>query len=88
MGDTDNVNPNLDPMSQALNRLFSTESGTKEHSDALDDFIDQMAVSDNPELRRVASLIPREVNGQQLTMWELRQRHLERTQGNTVFSDE
>ena len=86
--DTDNVNPNLDPVSEALNRLFAADPATKEGSDALDAFIDELSVSDNPELRRVASLIPREVNGQQLTMWELRQRHLKRTQGNTESTDE
>ena len=86
--DTDNVNPNLDPVSEALNRLFAADPATKEGSDALDAFIDELSVSDNPELRRVASLIPREVNGEQLTMWELRQRHLKRTQGNSESSDE
>lgn len=86
--DTDNANPKLDPVSEALNRLFASDPATKEGSDALDAFIDELSVSDNPELRRVASLIPREVNGQQLTMWELRQRHLKRTQGNTESTDE
>ena len=86
--DTENVNPNLDPVSKALNQLSAAEPGTKERYDALDNFIDELSVSDNPELRRFASLIPREVNGEQLTMWELYQRHLERTQGNTESSDE
>ena len=86
--DTDNVNPNLDPVSKALNRLSAAEPGTKERYDALDNFIDELSVSDNPELRRFSSLIPREVNGEQLTMWELNQRHLKRTQGKTESSDE
>lgn len=86
--DTDNVNSKLDPVSEALNRLFAAEPGTKERYDALDNFIDELSVSDNPELRRFASLIPREVNGEQLTMWELYQRHLKRTQGNTESTDE
>ena len=86
--DSKNVSPNIDPVSQALDRLFAAEDGTKEGYDALDNFIDELSVSDNPELRRMASLMPREVNGKRVTGWELYQRHLERTQGKTKTSDE
>lgn len=86
--DMDNVNPIIDPVSQALDRLFAADTTTKESYDALDAFIDELSVSDNPELIRFASLIPREVKGKRVTSWELYQRHLERTQGNKETSDE
>ena len=88
--DTDNVNPKLDPTSQALNRYFATDPGTKESLDAFEDLIDEFSVSDNPELRRIASVIPipRDANGKRITLWELNQLHLGRTQGKRKTSDE
>ena len=86
--DSKNVSPNIDPVSKALDRLFAADTTTKESYDALDAFIDELSVSDNSELRRFASLIPREIKGKRVTSWELYQRHLERTQGKTETSDE
>ena len=88
--DTDNVNPKLDPTSQALNRYFATDPGTKESLDAFEALIDEFSVSDNPEISRIASIIPipRDANGKRITLWELNQRHLKRTQGDAESSDE
>ena len=70
--------PSLNPMSQALNKVFSSELSGKESYDALEDLLNLWEVSDNPELRRLASLVPREIDGKRVTMWEGYQRYKER----------
>ena len=75
--DSDSVRE-LDSMSQALNKAFSSDLSDKESYDALDELFNLFEDSDNPELRKFASLVPRDIDGKPITFWEAHQRYKER----------